>query len=235
MDSYELNKVLGALLGTCLALLSLNIAASAVFNPKTPAKPGYDIAVPEKTAPTAPGPKEPEVPIATLLATADVSRGEQIAKTCATCHAFEKGRPTKVGPDLWGVVGRAKASVPNFAYSAAMKSQKGDWTIDDLNIYLKNPKAMVPGTNMNFGGIASAKQRADLIAWLNTLSDNPKPLPKAAEAPAAPAPAAAAPAPAAQPPAPPPAATPPAATPPAAAPPAPETPPATPAPGEPKQ
>ena len=111
-----------------------------------------------------------------------------------------------------------------FAYSAAMKAKGGDWTVDDLNVYLKNPRAIVPGTNMNFGGIPSAKTRADLIAYLNTRSDNPAPLPKAAEAPAAPAPAAAAP----------PAATPPAATPPAAPPPA-AAPPAPAAPGEPKQ
>src|SRR5262245_32397444 len=235
MDSYELNKVLGALLGTCLALLSLNIAASALFTPKAPAKPGYDIAVPEKGAPTAPGPKEPEVPLETLLASADLSRGEQVAKPCLTCHTFDKGGPNKVGPNLWDIVGRPRASHPGFNYSAAMKSNTSPWTLAELNTYLTNPKAMVPGTNMNFGGIASAKQRADLLAWLNTRSDDPKPLPKAAEAPAAPAPAAAAPAPTAQPPAPPPAATPPAATPPAAAPPAPETPPAAPPPAEPKQ
>jgi cytochrome c len=243
MDSYELNKVLGALLGTCLALLSLNIAASAVFNPKAPKKPGYEIAVPEK-APAAPGPAEPEVPIATLLASADLSRGEQASKQCLACHSFEKGGPNKVGPDLWSIVGRPKALHAGYSYSAAMKAKGGTWTIDDLNTYLKNPRADVPGTLMNFGGIPSAKTRADLIAWLNTRSDNPQPLPKAAEAPA---PAAAAQPPAAPPPAAPPpaaappaeapaAAPPPAAPPPAAAPPAAEQPPAAPTPpGEPKQ
>ena len=102
MDSYELNKVLGALLGTCLVLLSLNITAGAIFSPATPKKPGYEIAVPEKAAPTPTGPTAPEEPIEKLLAAADVGRGEQAAKVCVTCHVFDKTGPTRPGPVLWG-------------------------------------------------------------------------------------------------------------------------------------
>ncbi len=197
MDSFELNKILGALLGTCLVLLSLNITAGALFAPVKPAKPGYDIAVQE--APTGDGkgaPAEPAQPIEALLASATIDRGATSAKKCAACHTFEKGGPNRVGPNLFGIVNRPKASIPGFNYSAAMKSQTGEWTIDQLNTYLTNPKAMVPGTNMAFAGVPRGTERADLLVYLNSLADSPAPLPKAAEAqPAAPA-AAPAPAPA---------------------------------------
>ncbi len=183
MDSFELNKILGAVLGTCLVLLSLNITANAIFAPHKPAKPGYDIAVQEAPAAGKPGvPAAPEEPIAKLFASADPGRGEASAKKCIACHTFGKGEPNRVGPNLWGIVGRAKASVPGFNYSAAMKAKGGNWTIDDLNDYLRNPKAMVPGTNMNFAGIPRANERADLLTYINAKADNPAPLPKAADA-----------------------------------------------------
>ena len=114
MDSFELNKILGAVLGICLVLLSLNITANAIFAPHKPAKPGYDIAVPDQPADGkggAPAAAEPPKPIAELLAASDVARGETSAKKCAACHTFNKGGPNRVGPNLWGIVGRAKASV----------------------------------------------------------------------------------------------------------------------------
>jgi cytochrome c len=184
MDSFELNKILGAVLGTCLAVLSLNIAAGAIFSPPKPAKPGYEIAVPEEGTETAKAAPEPTVPIETLLASATVERGQASAKKCVACHTFEKGGPNRVGPNLWGIVGRDKAHVSGFNYSGPMKSQTGKWTIDDLNRYLINPKAMVPGTNMNFAGIPRASERADLLVFLNSLADSPAPLPKAAAVPA---------------------------------------------------
>jgi cytochrome c len=200
MDSFELNKLLGAFLGTCLCVLAVNIAAGAIFAPGKLAKPGYEIAVPDKPATDGPAqPAEPQQPIEALLANADVKRGENSAKKCAACHTFDKGGKTLVGPNLWGVVGRAKASEPGFAYSPALKGKTGNWTIDDINIFISNPMNMVPGTKMTFPGLPRATERADVIAYLNSLSDNPQPLPtKAAEAPppAPPAPAPPAPAPA---------------------------------------
>jgi len=187
MSSFELNKILLAILGTCLGVLSINIAAGAIFTPAKPAKPGYDIVVPEQKpgGEAKPAEQEQQPPIEQLLAKADVSRGENSAKKCAACHTFNKGGRNLVGPNLWGVVGRPKASEPGFNYSAALKGKGGNWTIDDLNHFITNPKAMVPGTNMTFGGIQRPSERADLIAYLNSLSDNPAPLPKAAEAPGA--------------------------------------------------
>jgi cytochrome c len=194
MDSYELNKVLGALLGTCLIVLSLNITAGAIFSPATPKKPGYEIAIPEKAGPTPAGPAAPEEPIEKLLAAADIARGEQAIKPCVACHTFDKGGANRVGPNLWNIVGRAKAAVAGFNYSAAMKAKGGNWSLEELNTYLLNPKAMVPGTNMVFAGIPRPATRADVIAYLNSRADNPAPLPKAAEASPAPPPAAATPA-----------------------------------------
>ncbi|HEY7663875.1 MAG TPA: cytochrome c family protein [Xanthobacteraceae bacterium] len=183
MDSFELNKILGAILGTCLALLAVNIAAGAIFAPVKPAKPGYEIAVPEQQpgGGAKPAEQEKEVPIEQLLAKASVSKGESSAKKCTACHNFAKGGPNLIGPNLWGVVGRPKGSHPGFNYSAAMKAKGGDWTLDDLNQFIANPRGYVPGTLMTFAGIPREAERADVIAYLNTLSDNPAPLPKAAE------------------------------------------------------
>jgi cytochrome c len=187
MDSFELNKILGAVLGTCLALLSLNIAAGAIFSTHEPEKPGYEVAVQEEAKPGAPGEKAPaEVPLPVRFASADVSRGENSAKKCAACHTVGKGEPNRVGPNLWGIVGRPKASEAGFNYSAAMKSQKGNWTPEDLDVYLTNPRGMVPGTNMSFAGIPRGTERADLITYLNTHSDKPVDLPKQAAAADAP-------------------------------------------------
>lgn len=206
MNSFEINKILGALLGTCLVLLAVHIASGAIFTPPVPAKPGYEIAVkqeaPGKEGATA---KAPAVPFDQLLASASVEHGAQVAKQCQICHNFQEGQGPKVGPDLYSVVGRAVASVAGFNYSAALKAKGGTWTFDALDKWLLDPRADVPGTAMTFAGISNDKQRADIIAYLDTLSKSPVPLPKAASAPeAAPAnPPAAAPA------SPPPAATPP--------------------------
>jgi cytochrome c len=188
MNSLEINKFLGALLGTCLFLVAMRIAAGAIFATEVPAKPGYEIAVqeqPQSAAPAAPA----EVPIETLFPSASVERGAQVAKQCQVCHNVVKGAGAKIGPDLYGVVGRARASESYFNYSEAMKSKGGTWTVDDLNTFLTKPSAFVPGTAMSFAGLTSEKQRADVIDYLNTLSDNPQPLPSAntAAAPANPA------------------------------------------------
>ena len=182
MDSFEINKILGAVLFTCLVMLALNIAASAMFTPAKPQKPGYEIAVTEQPAEGAkPEAAAPPEPIEKLLASASVEKGEQSAKKCVACHTFTKGGPNRVGPNLYGVVNRPKASEGGFAYSDALKSKGGNWSIDDLSAFLASPRTFAPGTKMTFVGLPKGSERADVIAYLNSLADNPAPLPKAAQ------------------------------------------------------
>jgi len=180
MDSFEFNKIIGAVLATFLCLLALNIVAEAIYAPTEPAKPGYEIDVKQKpAAPAAVQKAAPEQPIDELFATADLSRGEMTARQCMTCHTFQKGGPNGVGPNLWDIVGRPRASEPGFDYSDAMKAKGATWTIDELNKFLTNPRGYIPGTKMTFAGLPRGNQRADVIDYLNSLADNPKPLPVA--------------------------------------------------------
>jgi cytochrome c len=180
MDSDNVNKILMAVLSTCLALLSLNIAAGAIFSPAKPAKPGYDIAVQEKADEHKAGPAEAPQPIEVRLANSSPERGQSAAKVCLACHSFDKGGPNKVGPNLWDVVGRKRASEAGFNYSAAMKAKGGEWSFEELDKFLANPKGYIPGTAMGFAGLPRDTQRADVINYLHTLADKPVDLPKAA-------------------------------------------------------
>lgn len=219
MDSFEINKLIGGLLGTVFVVFSVGIVSDALFASPAPEKPGFAIEATEEPAEGGPAAPAAEAkPIADLLANANVEAGAAVFKKCQACHSGEKGGPNKVGPDLWDVVDRPVASHEGFAYSAGMKeySKAGaeKWTYENLDHFLLSPKKDVKGTAMGFAGLPKDEDRANVIAYLRTLSDNPKPLPtpgasaaapaegaapaKPAEdaAPAAPAPAPAAPAPA---------------------------------------
>ena len=182
MDSFELNKIIGAILGTCILVLVTSFAASAMFAPKMPEKPGFEIAVKEAAHGGAAEAAAPSEPIEKLLQTASVEKGAAAAKKCAACHTFEKGGPNRVGPNLFGVLNEKKGEgKAGFNFSAAMKAKGGTWTYDDLNKFLANPKGYVPGTAMGFAGITKDSERADVIAYLRTLADTPAPLPTAAK------------------------------------------------------
>jgi cytochrome c len=184
MDSWEWNKIAGAVLGTLIFVLVIRFASEAIFEVPEPAKPGFAIAGGEaaSTGAAATAPVEEKLPdFGTVLASADTAKGADISKRCEQCHDLTKGGPNKIGPNLWGVVDRPRASHPGFDYSSAMKAKGGSWSYAELFQFLKLPGAYIPGTKMSFAGLKSAQDRIDLIAYLRTQADAPAPLPPPAK------------------------------------------------------
>ena len=180
MDAFELNKIAGAVLLALLVLFGTKTATNLLFKAHKPEKPGYEVAVTDTAAgEQAGGAKTEEVPLAVLLVDGDAAKGEKVAKKCAACHTFDKGGANKIGPNLYGVLGRDLGTVDGFAYSGALKGKGGTWGYVELNEFISNPKAFISGTKMAFAGIRRPNQRADLIIYMRDKGDSPPPLPKA--------------------------------------------------------
>ena len=187
MDSFELNKIMGAVLGTLLFVMGAGFVAEAIYSPIEGRGPGYALPEPEVAEAGAPEEAAPEVPLGVLLASASAERGQAAARKCQSCHNFGEGEPNKQGPNLYDVVGRPEGAVPDFAYSEGMLAHNaaGDiWTYENLSHFLAKPSDYVPGTKMNFAGIRTPEERADILAYLQGLSADPVPFPAADVAPA---------------------------------------------------
>lgn len=183
MDSFELNKVAGAVLGTLLFVMGSGFLAELIYHGKPAGNAGYALPEPAPTASAAPEAAKVE-PIAVRLASANAEKGQAGVKACQACHVFDKSNTNKVGPGLWDVVERKLGSHPGFEYSAGLKEKGGAWDYAQLDGFLENPKGYIKGTKMAYAGISSPQERANVIAYLRTLSESPKPLPTAEAKPA---------------------------------------------------
>jgi len=178
--SFEMNKIFGTVLGAMILAMVSGIIADGLVHPEPLAKPAYQVTggaepAAQTAAPAAPAKPEP---IGPLLASADVNNGKAIAqRQCAACHTFEKGQPNRIGPNLYGVVDEPMGKGHDgYAFSSVLAGEKDNLTPDVLSEWLANPQSFAKGTKMTFVGLSKAKDRADVIAYLNSLSDSPKPL-----------------------------------------------------------
>lgn len=189
MDSFEWNKIIGAVLGTAIFIFVVRQAAEVIYEPEKPAKPGYVVeGVAEDNGGAAATPVAEVLPDwGTVLPAADAAAGKTISGRCEQCHDLSKDGPNKIGPNLYAVVDRPRASHPGFDYSGAMKAKGGTWTYDELFKYLKSPQSYVPGTKMSFAGLSREQERINLIAYLRSNADSPAPIPAPAPKTAAPA------------------------------------------------
>ena len=182
MDNMEFNKIFAAVLVAGIVASLTGFVSHKLVNPHSLSTNAYPIEGVEDAGAGAGAKVEarPE-PVLALIAAADVGKGEQLAKVCATCHTFNKGGAAGIGPNLFGVVNHAKGAHAGFAYSDGMKAKGGDWNYADLNKFLWKPKAFVDGTKMNFVGLKKPEDRAAVIAWLRTLSDSAPALPSGSQ------------------------------------------------------
>ena len=197
MNRFEIIKIVGAFLMSVLIITVIGQVGNLLVEAEELEENVYTVAGTEEPAaaeeavageaaaepglgPMAPleAAAEPGLgPMAPLLAAASVGSGKQLARKCALCHTFKKGGPHKIGPNLWDVVGADKARWENFSYSAALASVGGSWGYEELNSFVAKPGTYIPGTRMTFNGLKKLEDRADLIAYLRTFSDSPRPLP----------------------------------------------------------
>ncbi|MEQ9641869.1 MAG: cytochrome c family protein [Alphaproteobacteria bacterium] len=176
MDTFELNKIAGAVLGAALFVMVIAEISNFLVHPHQLEKAVIEMEAEEAAPATASD--EPQVPLSQLLAEADAAKGEKQAKKCAACHTFDKGGANKIGPNLYAILGRDIASHEGFSYSEALAGLEGDWTWESLSAFLADPKGFAAGTKMAFAGMKRDGQRADLLLYLRNLADAPMELPQ---------------------------------------------------------
>ena len=181
MDSFELNKIIGAILLTALIVIGLGKFTDFLFHIDKPEKSAYKVEglVPDTTSGAVEEKKQvkEEVDITQLLAMGDITHGEKVFKKCSACHMIAADGKNMIGPNLWTVIGRTAGSVSDYKYSKAMVAYGKEWTFEEMNSYLIKPQAYVKGTKMAFAGLRKEKDRASVILFMNSKSSNPKPLP----------------------------------------------------------
>ncbi|MGP1395143.1 MAG: c-type cytochrome [Inquilinaceae bacterium] len=180
----ELNKIFAAVLLAGIIAMSAGFVAELLIHPAPLEQNAYVVDTGAAPAEVATAEDAELPPIAPLLAAADPAAGESLSRACVACHSFEQGGANKVGPNLWDVVGGPKAHLDDFNYSGALQEAAaagGEWGYEELNGFLAAPRTWLPGTTMSYAGLRNEGDRADLIAWLRTLSDSPVPLPEAAQ------------------------------------------------------
>ena len=181
MDSFELNKIIAAVLLTALIVIGIGKFADFLFNVEKLEKSAYQIEgleAPVKTSlSTGVVEEKEEVDIAKLLALGDLTHGERVFKKCSACHMIAADGKNMIGPNLWGVIGRKAGEVPGYNYSKAMLAYAKDWSFEEMNSYLIKPQAYVKGTKMAFAGLRKEKDRASVILYLNSKSNKPAPTP----------------------------------------------------------
>ena len=179
MDSFELNKIIAAILMVALLLIGLGKIADSVFHVKKLKNPGYQVEVESQlTSETSTAAEIVEkIDIGLFMALGDEASGEKIFKKCAACHSINKSGKNKIGPALYNVVGRVVGSVDDYKYSKTLASYGKKWTFEELNGFLKKPSSYLKGTKMSYAGLRKEKDRASVIRYLNQNSDNPKLLP----------------------------------------------------------
>ena len=179
MDSFEINKIVAAVLMVALLVIGIGKLSDVIFHVEKPEKPGYAVDVEEATtvSTSTKASVEEKVDIAALMAMGDVTIGEKVFKKCAACHSIVKGGKNNIGPALYNVVGRKTGVVSDYKYSKALASYDKEWTFEELNGYLIKPAKWVKGTKIAFAGLRKEKDRASVIKYLNQNSDSPLPLP----------------------------------------------------------
>jgi len=179
MDSFEINKIVAAVLMVALLVIGISKLSDVIFHVKKPEKPGYVVEVDQvsSAAVTKEGEEKEVVDIAALMAMGDAISGEKIFKKCAACHSINKGGKNNIGPALYNVVGRKVGGVADYKYSKALVAYEKVWSFEELNGFLIKPAKWIKGTKMAYAGLRKEKDRASVIKYLNQNSDNPKPLP----------------------------------------------------------